>query len=284
MHTKTDVTPSGRGRGRPAAEVEAAEVEEHKFWTELLLLIELVQPFSDALHLLEGDRPLLPQVVPIWEALEQHVDAFVAKYPDEKFKSLPEMFKRRRDKHCPDAAYASLALDPASFTKDEASGDWQTAIMTMDSDEVARVEKHCERFVAPDEIDALRDELAMLQLEPLPKKLESLYKVCSRRTETVDGARTKVVLASGSSRRGLWTNHLSKNGFPLLALCADRLLSMHATSAATERNWSVWGQIYTKYKTCLGLVKGSKIVYVRCNSKFVDEDDNEIAEIYLDTV
>jgi hypothetical protein len=46
----------------------------------------------------------------------------------------------------------------------------------------------------------------------------------------------------------------------------------------------VWGQIYTKYKTRLGLIKGGKIVYVRCNSKFVDEDDNEITEIYLDTV
>jgi hypothetical protein len=127
----------------------------------------------------------------------------------------------------------------------------------------------------------------MQELEPL-LQFDSLYKVCSRRTETVDGARTKVVLASGSSRRGLWTGHLAKKtghlaGFPLLALCADRLLSMHATSAATERNWSVWGQIYTKYRR-LGLIKGGKIVYVRCNSKFVDEDDNAITEIYLDTV
>jgi hypothetical protein len=268
------------------AEVEAAEVEEHKFWTELPLLIELVQPFSDAIHLLEGDRPLLPQVVPVWESLEQHVDAFVAKYPDEKFKSLPEMLKRRRDKHCPDAAYAALAFDPAYFLKrkDKASGNWKTAIMTMDSDQVTRVQKYCERFVEPDQIGALRVELAMLELKPLPKQFDSLYEVCSQRTEKVDGARTKVVLTCGSIRRGLWTGRLAKNGFPLLALCADRLLSMHATSAATERNWSVWGQIYTKYKTRLGLVKGSKIVYVRCNSKFVDEDDNEIAEIYLDTV
>jgi hypothetical protein len=179
---------------------------------ELLLLIEFVQPFCDALHLLEGDRPFLPQVIPIWESLEQHVDAFVAKYPDEKFKSLPEMFKRRRDNHCPDAAYAAVAFDPASFTKDEASGNWQAAIMTMDSDEVSRVEKYCERFVAPDEIEALREELAMLQLEPLPKQFDNLYKVCSRRTETARAPRSssRPAAAAAGCGRATWPRRRAK--------------------------------------------------------------------------
>eukprot|EP00955_Chlamydomonas_euryale_P106745 365725-Chlamydomonas_euryale.AAC.4 len=34
---------------------------------------------------------------------------------------------------------------------------------------------------------------------------------------------------------------------------------MHATSAASERNWSVWGQIYTKYRNKLSLDNKSSI-------------------------
>jgi hypothetical protein len=46
------------------------------------------------------------------------VDAFVVKYPAEKFKSLPSMLQRRRYKHCPDAAYAAVVLDSCYFVKE----------------------------------------------------------------------------------------------------------------------------------------------------------------------
>jgi hypothetical protein len=229
---------------------------------------------------MENGKVATARLAPIWQSLEEHMDAFVVKYPAEKFKSLPSMLQRRRDKHCPDAAYAAVAFDPCYFVKE--GGEWSAAIITMDADEVERVEKYCERFVAPDEISALRKELARLRLAPLPKQFESLYEVCAERREE----RGKVFLAPTDQRRGLWTRNLAKAGFPLLALCADRLLSMHATSAASERNWSVWGQIYTKYKTRLGLEKGGKIVYIRGNSKIVEGEDNkdEFEEVSLQVV
>jgi hypothetical protein len=51
------------------------------------------------------------------------------------------MLKRRRDKHCPRGA----------------------GINVMDADQVARVEKYCERFVASDQIDALRIYLDVVE-------------------------------------------------------------------------------------------------------------------------
>jgi hypothetical protein len=124
--------------------------------------------------------------------------------------------------------------------------------------------------------------VAAAQLVPLPKKFESLNEVCSSREEVVEGKKIKILITPASSRRGLWTNRLSKNGFPLLALCADRLLSMHATSAASERNWSVWRHIFTKYRTRLGLTKGEMLVYIRGNSETIlitdgDEFEQEIS-------
>ena len=65
-------------------------------------------------------------------------------------------------------------------------------------------------------------------------------------------------VASGSMRRKWWS---SSQEFPLLSQAANRLLSMHATTCATERNWSTWGRLYTKSRNRLNLSKAEKLVY-----------------------
>ena len=47
------------------------------------------------------------------------------------------------------------------------------------------------------------------------------------------------MLKSSSIRRSVWSSSMTKK-FPILSKIADRLLSMHATSCGSERNWSVW--------------------------------------------
>jgi hypothetical protein len=44
---------------------------------------------------------------------------------------------------------------------------------------------------------------------------------------------------AAETRRGVWTSSMEKK-YPLLSAIALRLLSMHATSCGSERNWSVW--------------------------------------------
>ena len=41
-------------------------------------------------------------------------------------------------------------------------------------------------------------------------------------------------------RRSLYTRYATTN-FPFLSAAAVKLLSLHATTAAAERNWSGWG-------------------------------------------
>ncbi|KAG1675279.1 hypothetical protein FOA52_016311 [Chlamydomonas sp. UWO 241] len=275
--------PRRTGRGRPE--------RPYKFWTGVPRLIELVQPISDAIHKTEADCALLSQGPAIFQALQNHVLAFGDKYKDDPsapdYADLPAIFEARMLKHCPIAAYAAFALDPLYFDVD-ASGSWTPALCRLDDGDLEGVKTYYERFVEQEQIEALHLELATLQLEPLPKKFESLYKVCSSRRE-VDGKKIKIIITPASSRRGLWTKNLANNGFPLLALCADRLLSMHATSAASERNWSVWGHIFTKYRTRLGLIKGEMLVIIRGNSETViitdgDEFEEEISLEMLEEI
>jgi hypothetical protein len=45
-----------------------------------------------------------------------------------------------------------------------------------------------------------------------------------------------------------------------------RLLMFHATTCAAERNWSVWGNIFTKARNRLAIERAEKLVYARGNA------------------
>ncbi len=44
-------------------------------------------------------------------------------------------------------------------------------------------------------------------------------------------------------------------------------------SAATERNWNVWGQLFTKYRANMALDTAHKLVYIRGNSSMTASHD-----------
>ena len=77
----------------------------------------------------------------------------------------------------------------------------------------------------------------------------------------------KVKVAPIAHRVKLWTNIGVRQGFPLTAKCVERLLGMHITSASSERNWSDWGHLYTKYRASMSLELGEKLIFIRANSK-----------------
>lgn len=56
-----------------------------------------------------------------------------------------------------------------------------------------------------------------------------------------------------------------KSKYGLIEPIATRLLSMPASSAASERIWSVYGQVQTKYRGALSNEKVEKLVYCRVN-------------------
>ncbi|KAJ9531394.1 hypothetical protein QJQ45_006898 [Haematococcus lacustris] len=57
--------------------------------------------------------------------------------------------------------------------------------------------------------------------------------------------------------------------FPILAKAAVRLLSVHVSAAAAERNWSVWTSIYRNaLRNKLSVEQAEKLVYVKANAKY----------------
>ena len=132
-------------------------------------------------------------------------------------------------------------------------------------------------------------ELDKLDAEGLP---HSERRRAARATErTHHPASTKepawVEGMSPAGRCNLWIKYLCEH-FPLCAKAAVRLISMHVTSAAAERNWSIWGQVYADLRrNRLSVEKANMLVSIMAhyrNTKkdhgkhslaFVEADDEE---------
>jgi hypothetical protein len=72
--------------------------------------------------------------------------------------------------------------------------------------------------------------------------------------------RDRVVVANSKERVTVW----SKFGedIPELRNVAVRLLSAHATSAASERNWSLWGRTYCAAPSPLGMQRAKALIAI----------------------
>ncbi|KAJ9530062.1 hypothetical protein QJQ45_023342, partial [Haematococcus lacustris] len=88
------------------------------------------------------------------------------------------------------------------------------------------------------------------------------------RTVTVPGEPTVTYLADMDSRRAFWSVTAAEQ-FPIVAKAAVRLLSVHVSTAAAERNWSVWTSIYRNaLRNKLSVEQAEKLVYVKANAKY----------------
>ncbi|GFH16510.1 uncharacterized protein HaLaN_12940 [Haematococcus lacustris] len=97
------------------------------------------------------------------------------------------------------------------------------------------------------------------------------YILRTSRTVTEPGQPTVTYIADLDSRRAFWSVTAAKQ-FPILAKAAVRLLSVHVSTAAAERNWSVWTSIYRNgLRSKLSVEQAEKLVYLKANSR--DETD-----------
>ena len=85
-------------------------------------------------------------------------------------------------------------------------------------------------------------------------------------------------------RRSLYSRFAASNFLSISAAAAVKLLSLNATEAAAERNWSAWGRLY-KNALCnrLSVSAAEKLVYIKANLG-CGADEQESAEVALATV
>jgi hypothetical protein len=76
-------------------------------------------------------------------------------------------------------------------------------------------------------------------------------------TFTAGNKRERLSVATLSMRKAVW--EAAKTQYPTLSEVALRVLSIHPTSCASERNWKLWGRVYTASRTALGKNRAQKM-------------------------
>jgi hypothetical protein len=79
-------------------------------------------------------------------------------------------------------------------------------------------------------------------------------------------------MPSLSTRLNVW-NRFGFKGFASLAKVVQRLLACHPSSCATERNWSLWGSVYSASRNALGIERGKKVITICDDSRQAGEND-----------
>jgi hAT family C-terminal dimerisation region len=114
-----------------------------------------------------------------------------------------------------------------------------------------------------DERVVVASEFTTFQLRFLPAEVTMFMATVTARTRDKGDGRVKV--AAVEDRRALWEKYLAKL-YPKLAIAASRLLSMHVTTCSSERNWSMWGNVYTKARNRLQVDRAEKIIFINSNT------------------
>ncbi len=115
---------------------------------------------------------------------------------------------------------------------------------------------------SPAQAAALQKEWSSYQLGSIPGPMaKHLPSLTERECEGEDGPH---LLKPVQQRRNWWRVY-GKGSFPLISKVASRLLSMHVTTCASERDWSLWGNVYVKARNRLALEKAERLIFVKGN-------------------
>jgi hypothetical protein len=233
------------------------------FWKDAEAALKLVQPVSDAIHQIEADKPLLSSIHVVYKQLTEHAKVFMETQSG-KFvrEDLEKLFRDRFLKHKHPAMPAAFLLDPSNFKK-SAAGKWVPHFDMLTPEECEDVKDLIARIALDsakeDFEDAFDLEWSKLLLSPLPTALQAMVPYLQRRDEGTGGV---IYVSSASERIQFWDVH-AINAFPIIAKVAVRLLSMHSTTCATERNWSIWGALFRKSRSRLQLERAEKLVFLK---------------------
>jgi hypothetical protein len=92
------------------------------------------------------------------------------------------------------------------------------------------------------------------------------------------GKHARREVPTAAERLRVWRRF--RGSTPELQDVAARLLSAHATSAATERNWSLWGRMYCAARSSLGKDHAKTLIAI-CAAEKAKLDPSKEFEITL---
>jgi hypothetical protein len=241
------------------------------FWARITACLALLEPITSAIAQVESDSARLSDVYRLFNEIKQKINEALPTSPlqQQEEKKVREYIEKRR-KFCVKPIHeAAYMLDP-QFQNRNLQDDDQTEVIALGEEEIGRC------FT---EISKLAEHLHLDQ----GKVLASLAKF-----------RAKDGLWKGE---GVWASakHVSPStwwkglcGTEAVSPIATILLQIPPSSASSERNWSLFGNIHTKTRNRLTNDRIQKLVSVRANLELLEAssdntsllEESHISEAY----
>jgi hypothetical protein len=245
-------------------------LENAKLWTQIESSIRFLQPFSDLIHQIESDRPALGRCYEGLCMLDSHVNACCLAFDKveatkESLDTLKATWLRRREQgthgHAVQpllapAHVATYLLDPLYA----ACKGGEPQLPKVSHEHEAMAKALILRVGGPTAVE----QFTKLVLEGWVGPFKDAVQKCVPPQASDHGKRAPV--PSIRMRKGVWQRY-GQDAFPELSAVALRLMSMHPTSCAAERNWSVWGRLYTSARNALGAERAKKMIAFSFNSR-----------------
>lgn len=225
-------------------DIRRSILDNDVFWVQLQNSLKILKPIALAITKSESDDALLSDALELWSnaenAVTSNLTASPLNYQEEK--EVCEILKRRKIFCCQDIHAAANLLDPR----------YKGSCLSEDD--------ICNAF------DFITKKSNDLGLE-IGKVMSN---VAEYRNSSGFWSRKSVWESAKHINSTVWWSGLC-NGQSLNPL-ASRLLQVPPTSAASERNWSAFGNVHTKLRNRLSTANVEKLVAIRWNLDFFDEE------------
>lgn len=211
---------------------------------------------------------LLSQVRPVWTALSERAEQWSSQLSTSctqlKEGVVATVKECAKKSHHP-AIDAAFLLDPCNFTPEADESSLPRPPFEALSLGQQKAVNSLIACMSSGSVEAVEKEMRELDLgDKWPPPMAALAQ-----QQAAAGAKEVPIVM----RRNFWLRKASSH-VPLTARAAARLLSMHATSAAAERNWSAWGRNYTSLRNSLKMETAEKLIYVKANMKEEEEEED----------
>ena len=245
------------------------------FSSDLKLAVELLQPFSDMLHQIEGDHPALGRCFVGLEQLDERVRACVDKHKEQPAHIsdaadllLKPRERRYLNKGQEGAARVQKLFNPVyalTYLLDSLYADVNgprpklPKVGSVGDTDFEEEAKQAARLIGG---EAAVTQLVQLLTTGWPPSCKDAVIACNVSNEVPrpgGGTKRRRAVPDLAMRKGAWSRYGSES-MPELTKVTMRLLCCHPTSRAAERNWSLWAKVLVAARSALALERGRKLI------------------------
>lgn len=262
------------------------------FWKDVKDAVTFLQPFSDFIHQIEADMPALARVHCGILQLVSHVEATGKRWEHErKEKGLADLMVKTFQRRLTGGSGLARLYQPAfaaAYVLDPLYGQVKQGTHV----DVPWLDDEHETM-ARDLVQRVGGAAAVAQFNSFlmsgwTGNAAQAAATCSIRmtseedSDEVGCKRQRQEVAGLHARASVWRKK-GADLWPELTKVALQLLAMHPTSASTERNWSLWGRVYTASRNSLSLERARKMITYCFNSR-AQQASMEDFDLLLSTV